>query len=234
MLVNIAAACLVTLGRLIAAEATGAVQGHITFNGEIPKNRLPDDSGIRDPLVEVDPQGKGIRGVVVYVKTASAHHAAAEQPPSGATMDQANNRFAPRILAVRAGQKVRFTNSDAGNHNVRASSSIATNEFNIFTGVEGSYERTFAPNPSGQPVRVGCDIHPWMRAWIYVFDHPFFAVTDPQGTFKIDRLPPGEYELILVQPDLGYRETKKISIHSGQTAVLNAEARSNHPQVPNP
>jgi plastocyanin len=234
--VKVAAACLLAVVRLIAGEPSGAVEGRIIFNGEIPKSIVPDNSGNRDPLVDVDAQSKGLRDVVVFLKTPPAHRTSPEQLPP-AKMDQVNNRFVPRVMAARAGQRIRFTNSDAGNHNVRSSSSVATNEFNIFTAVEGNYERAFSANPSGQPIRIGCDIHPWMRGWIYIFDHPFFAITDHQGRFRISGLPPGEHELILTQPDLGYREAKKITIRPGQTAVLNAEARaqpSTASQTPDP
>ena len=61
-----------------------------------------------------------------------------------------------------AGQPVKFTNSDPANHNVRTAVTERTNQFNVFTGADGSYTHRFTPQP--EPIRVGCDIHPWMRA----------------------------------------------------------------------
>ena len=140
-------------------------------------------------------------------------------------MDQVNHRFVPRVLAVRAAQTVLFTNSDPANHNVRASSRVASNEFNVFTGNEGSYQRVFAANPKQQPVRVGCDIHPWMCGWIYVFEHSHFAVTDARGEFRIPGVPPGEYRLHIVQPDPGHKERQKVVVEPGETSKVKAVAK---------
>ena len=140
-------------------------------------------------------------------------------------MDQRDHEFAPRVLAVRAGQSVKFTNSDPANHNVRATASEPANQFNVFTGMDGSYTHRFIANSGSRPVRVGCDIHPWMRGWLYVFEHPWFAVTDEHGSFRIDSVPAGEYTLVLEQPDIRHRIEQSVTVSGDKTTEVEFEIR---------
>jgi hypothetical protein len=146
-------------------------------------------------------------------------------------MDQRGHEFVPRVLAVRSGQPVKFTNSDPANHNVRTSSRRFTNEFNVFTGIEGSYTHRFVADAQNRPVRVGCDIHPWMRGWIYVFDQPHFTVSDAQGRFRIPSLPPGEYLLALRQPDISYAGERKVRVKAGETTRVEIELNAKDARV---
>ncbi len=100
---------------------------------------MPDDAGVRGALLEVDRQTRGLRYAVVWLTllngaalppTASGALAPATEPPL--TVDQHEYAFTPRLVAVRAGQPVNFTNSDPANHNVRTSSPITQNVFNVF------------------------------------------------------------------------------------------------------
>jgi hypothetical protein len=130
------------------------------------------------------------------------------------------------VLAVRAGQGVKFTNSDPANHNVRTSSSQRTNQFNVFTGIEGSYVHRFCAEPGEQPVRLGCDIHPWMQAWIYVFNHPCFAVTDDSGNFRIASIPAGRYKLNMRQPAIRYAHEREIVVSNTTPISVQLEIRA--------
>ena len=204
----------------------GVLEGTITFRGEVPKARIPDDAGIYRDLVRVEPQTRGLKDAVVWLlpSKTNSERRVIEEKKEPAQMDQADHQFVPRVLAVQAGQPVKFTNSDPANHNVRTSSPVRTNEFNVFTGIDGSYVHRFALNPDGRPVRLGCDIHPWMRGWIYIFEHPFFAVTDEHGKFRIERVPAGEYTAIIEQPDLNYSERKRVAIAADTPKILFLEA----------
>src|SRR5690606_37120358 len=102
-----------------------------------------------------------------------------------ARMDQLDYAFRPPLLAVRSGERVAFSNSDPANHNVRASSLRPGNQFNVYTGSGGEYLHRFEADEKQRPVLIGCDIHAWMRGWVYVFDHPHFAVTDEAGRFAL-------------------------------------------------
>jgi hypothetical protein len=132
----------------------------------------------------------------------------------------------PRVIAVLAGQPVRFSNSDPANHNVRTSSAESKNEFNVFTGVDGTYTHSFVADPRQKPVSLGCDIHPWMRGWIYVFDHRYFAVTDERGRFRIGSVPAGEYTLAVRQPDIKYAREESVIVSNKEPTKVQIEIRA--------
>jgi plastocyanin len=201
--------------------AAAKIEGRVIFEGLVPKEPMADENGLRDDLIRVDPKTGGLMHVVAYLE-AKAEPVKSSLP--AAKMDQSNHRFVPRVLAVQAGQPVIFSNSDPANHNVRTSSPVPTNEFNVFTGIDGSYRRAFVADPKHRPVRVGCDIHPWMRGWIYVFDHPFFATTNERGEFSIAEVPPGEYLLVIEQPDVSHKERRNIAIKAGEKLRLEFQA----------
>jgi plastocyanin len=213
------------------ASSAGVIQGVVTFRGEVPKAAAADDTGVRRDLLQVDQESGGLRYVMVWlaIDKAPANEPGSQSAPPGEAdtlpvlMDQRDHQFVPRVLAVRSGQPVKFTNSDPANHNVRASSPQRTNEFNVFTGIDGSYTHRFVPDPQQRPVRLGCDIHPWMGGWIYVFDHPFFAVTDTQGRFRIAAMPAGRYKLMIQQPDAGYTAEREIIVVRGGTASVEVQ-----------
>lgn len=211
------------------AERTGGFQGVVTFRGEVPKATVADDAGVRRDLLHVDRASGGLRYVVAWLALDKARDPASESTPGGdsvpVAMDQRDYEFVPQILAVRSGQPVKFTNSDPANHNVRASSAQSSNAFNVFTGIDGSYTHRFVADPQQRPVKVGCDIHPWMGGWIYVFDHPFFAVTDAQGRFRIASVPAGRYTLMIQQPDAGYRAEREITVARGGTAAVEVQIK---------
>ena len=200
------------------------------MQGETPKSSVPDDTGRRRPLLRVDRASRGLGDVVVWLEAKSGekphgvHKPETEQRPP-VPMDQYGHEFVPRVLAVRSGQPVEFTNSDPANHNVRTTSAQSTNEFNVFTGVDGSYTHRFAVDAQDRPVQVGCDIHPWMRGWIYVLDHPWFAVTDERGRFRIDGVPPGDYMFTIRQPDIRYRRENDITVTGGAATLLEIEVK---------
>ena len=202
------------------AVRPGAVEGFVTFTGNLPVSSAADDAGLRRPLLDVDAETRGMRFLVADLAgegaTANASPTA-EQTNAPVVIDQQDHTFVPHLVAVRRGQAVIFTNSDPANHNVRASSPSPTNQFNVFTGAGGRYEHRFAPDAQGRPVRLDCDIHPWMRAWIYVFDHPHFAVSDARGRFRIASVSPGTYRLVLRQPDIGYASERSVVVKPGET-----------------
>ncbi|TXT23363.1 MAG: hypothetical protein FD138_3269, partial [Planctomycetota bacterium] len=159
-----------------------SIRGRVLFGGKVPKAKLIDESGRNRDLIEIDPKTSGLRFAAVFLLDAPK----SETPTKTEELriDQKDFTFVPRIVTVRAGQAVKFTNSDSANHNVRGASLLPKNEFNVYTGTRGESIQRFVADPKNRPIRLGCDIHAWMTGWVFVFEHPFHAVTDSEGRFE--------------------------------------------------
>jgi hypothetical protein len=107
-------------------------------------------------------------------------------------MDQRNETFVPHVLAITVGTTVDFPNSDRFYHNVFSLSKIA--RFDLGRYATGKSKSIKFDRPG--IVRVFCDIHSHMNAFILVFNHSFFGVTGPDGRYHIDNVPPGTYNVI--------------------------------------
>ena len=112
--------------------------------------------------------------------------------------------YEPRVVGVRVGQEVEFRNSDPTLHNVHAMPE-SSRSFNLGMPSKGMTVRRRFSKPEVL-VRVKCDVHPWMEAYVGVLEHPYFAVTDEQGRYSISGLVPGDYTLAAVHPRLGRLE----------------------------
>lgn len=209
----------VTAGQ--AGAETGAVEGLVRYEGRVPPPVDVDNEGRRVPVLELNPANDGLRHVIAYLEAVdeSPSPLPVDEAEVEATVDQYDLRFVPRITTARVGQSVVFKNSDSENHNVRVSAQNPRNAFNIVTGPSGDYVKNFSLEPATTPVRLSCDIHPWMRGWVYVFDHSRFATTDSIGRYRIDHVPPGDYTLVVAQPDAGLLSRVRITIALGQTAT---------------
>jgi plastocyanin len=128
---------------------------------------------------------------VVYLE--SAPLGAFEQPErTTARMDQKNETFVPHVLAITTGTTVEFVNSDHIYHNVFSLSKTARFDLGRYEFGRSKSVRFDTPGI----VRVFCEIHSHMNAFILVFSHPFFALTGPDGRYVISRVPPGTYRVI--------------------------------------
>lgn len=157
---------------------------------------------------------KGIRNVVVSLQAPPAGAKWGPPQPPG-QMDQKQCAFVPRVVVVPAGGTVEFLNNDRLLHNLHSKDPTANPVFNR-TQPRG---RTI-PIAFRKPeiIRVECDLHPWMRAWVVVAEHPFYAVTDEHGEFVLGNVPPGRYTLRVWQESLG-TVTKDVTVGDGVTAV---------------
>jgi len=200
----------------------GTIEGQVRFTGIVPppKKIMTNDGTtlLHNDLV-VDPKTKGLRHVVVVLENAPAQSKAKKE--DAVLVDQRDMVFLPRVVAIRNGQKVRFENNDLCNHSVIASSTKSANQFNIVAASNQPYVHVFEPQK--HPVQIGCSFHPWMLAWIYVVPHPWFAVTDAQGKFRIERIPSGKYSVWLRHADSGLQERQQVHVEAGKTAKSKIE-----------
>lgn len=207
------------------AAATGSITGTITFEGEAPERkqlvRDTDPYCLQRPKLAEDvivTNGK-VRDVLVRIKNGTAgKHAVPAQP---IVLDQHECMYRPRVTGMIAGQKIVAKNSDGTFHNVHGTlnGKLLWNKPQAAQAPELTLEAAAKP---GDVVEVVCDVHPWMRAYAVVHDHPYFAVTRDDGSFEIKGLPPGSYTLEAWHPKLG---TQSVNVKIGAGAKANVTAR---------
>ena len=136
--------------------------------------------------------------------------------PRKATLNQEHETFVPHVLAVTRGSTVDFPNGDPIFHNVFSLSSAAT--FNLGRYPTGQSRRQ-TMTKSGI-VKVYCQIHSHMSATILVFDHPYFAIPELDGSFEIANLPPGDYTVVGWHERVGER-TATLHVDGGRASAVD-------------
>lgn len=221
------AVCLLLSCGVERPAGAGTVTGTIKFEGQAPRFR-PIRMGA-DPVCEsfhsepVLPQtlvlGEGqTMGNVLVSVTKGLPRKTYPVPDTEAVFTQAGCMYSPHVLAVRAGQKVRVLNPDGTLHNVHALSKINP-EFN--KAMSKSRKELIQVFRKAEPAfHIKCEVHPWMGAWCAVFDHPFFDVTDKSGTFVIEGLEAGTYEIKAWHERLG-TQTASVTIAGDETKTVD-------------
>jgi hypothetical protein len=140
------------------------------------------------------------------------------QPPAQpAVLEQKGCLYRPHVVAIQANQKLSVVNSDTTTHNIHPSPAN-NRESNTIQPPGVPLELSFAREEIAIPVK--CNVHPWMKGYIAVFKHPFFAVTGPDGTFDIKNLPPGTYTISAWHGKLG-TQSQKLTVTAGQNQKLD-------------
>lgn len=203
----------------------GTVEGHVTAKGKLPVFKpqpldasLHKQCGTAAPDLSLTVAADGsLLGAV-----ASIDDAAPTPLPAGfapAFMDQKACVYRPSVVATRAGQNVKVKNSDPLLHNVRAMDGKSP-VFNVAMPVENlTIDKPLPATPG--VVRLHCDVHPWMTAWIATFAHDLYAVTDDAGRFRIANVPVGKHPLKLWHPRLG---DLRVDVEVKENAVSTIEA----------
>jgi len=198
---------LLSLAGLLAAvqlATAGEIAGTVTLKGSPPKEKditpLKDDATCgklhsdmpTTHFYVVGADGK-LADVVVYLTEVSGKSAGATAAP--VELDQKGCEYTPQILAVQTGQKIVIKNSDPVMHNVHDLPTVTGNKEDNQAQMPGAPELTFTFAKPEMFLKFKCDVHPWMFAWVSVFDHPYFAVSDKNGSFKIPNVPAGKYTI---------------------------------------
>ncbi|MBI3448339.1 MAG: carboxypeptidase regulatory-like domain-containing protein [Acidobacteria bacterium] len=127
-------------------------------------------------------------------------------------------RFVPHVVAMSVGQRISIVNGDPILHNTHAYLDGTQTIFNIALPVQNQKVPKTIRKPGIMSVQ--CDAgHAWMTGWIHAFDHPYFAVTDEKGSFRIDQIPPGRYRVTAWQEELG-TQTQEVTIAAGGESTL--------------
>jgi len=197
----------------LAQTAPGGIRGRfILRRAAKPSERRPEvaDPGAGAPREPVDR-----RRAVVYLEQAP-RPAFDEREPARASMDQRNERFVPHVLPVMVGTTVDFPNSDLTYHNVFSLSRAKRFDLGRYAAGKSKSVRMDRPGV----VRVFCDIHSHMNAYVLVFAHPFFDVTELDGRYELASVPAGTYAVV------GWYEgeprvTRSVTVAAGTWAELD-------------
>jgi plastocyanin len=196
-----------------STNGTGLVEGIVRYQTD-SKRQWP----FSRYYVQNSRDGFLAEAVVAMEGSALAESAPAD-PPKTCTMDQVNFQFVPETMAIRVGDSVRVINSDDALHNVMTPD--GGKPFNVSVAKGNEFAHTFdRAGGVKEPVRLSCAFHGGMRAWIYVFDHPWFKVTERDGRFRFENMPAGEYTLHVIHPAGRLRRSQRIEVKTNGTASL--------------
>jgi len=211
----------------IGTITAGEIKGRVKYIGKSPKaKRIRMDA---DPVCAashqeaakaesfiVDADGN-MANVIVYLKGVEY---SGKTPSNEVIIDQKGCVYSPHVLGVQAGQPLKILNSDATMHNIHGLPKI-NKEFN-FGMPKSLKQKTVTFNKAEDVFVIKCDVHPWMKSYTQVFDHPYFAVSGSDGSFSISDVPDGTYEAIAWQEKFGSKRimTQSVTVKNGD-AELN-------------
>jgi hypothetical protein len=208
-------------GALVAQAPFGTLKGRLVWGGDqVPPVKVLEEKGKaeKDPNVcakdqpilsrelVVDPETKGIAYAFAYISRPKGANPEAVKELLAAKpkveIDQKNCEFLPYLTPMHQEQTLIVKASDPGlNHNVHVNAfqNPGLNQ-NVVAGAQLELHLV----AERLPIKINCDIHPWMKSYVMVFDHPFFATTGKDGSFEIKGVPAGTQNLVLWQENVGY------------------------------
>ena len=205
-------------------EAT--LVGSVTVKGQTSKPLRIDTSA--DPIClangnqlfteYVVRNGDKLENVFIYFKSGeSLRLLSFETPTAPVALHRRNCRFAPRVIGVRVNQPLSIENNDLTFHNTHPMPKV-NREWNKSQPPDSSLVEKFERAEFAIPIR--CNQHPWEKAYVAVFDHPFFATSDTFGRYQISAIPAGRYQVIAWHEKLGEQETE-ITLVPGEVRNLD-------------
>jgi plastocyanin len=199
--------------RKIDPATSGSIVGTVTLDGAPPILRAIDMSAepyceklnatpVFPPQVVTGNAGR-LANVVVYVKDFPADYIV-DAAPAKATLDQRGCMYEPHVLALRTGQPLEIKNDDQATHNILAMPQQNAKWNRSETPGAAPIEEIFATPELAIPLR--CNVHPWMKSYVFVFSHPYYSVTAKDGQFALKNLPPGTYTVEAWQEKYGKQD----------------------------
>ena len=213
----------IALSLAVAFVDAGTLKGHVKYDGKAPRSkRLKMDA---DPVcgashsspVYSESFKMGADGsmaeALVYLRNVSYSGGAPADP---VVLDQNGCIYHPHVLGMVAGQELLIKNSDATMHNIHSRPKV-NKEFNFAMPKVVKEKKASFATSEADPFYIKCDVHPWMKAWVLVSDHPYFAVTDTNGNFSIDGIPAGTYEVVCWQEKFSGKKKNPILLNATVT-----------------
>jgi len=206
-------------------STTGSITGAVRFEGTVPSMGTINFGSFREcsdqhpgavPTGDVLVHDGKVENAFVWIATGLEGRVFAI-PTEPVTIDQQGCLYVPRVAGAQVGQPIRFHNGDRTIHNVHGKPRL-TSDWNVALSRRGA-DRTIRVDKAEVPISVRCDLHPWMQGWLGVIDHPYFAVTGPDGTFTLASVPPGEYMVAVWHERLGRGQAAVTLEPSGRATV---------------
>ena len=219
---------------LTDAERAASISGTVTYVGNVPAAATLDMS--TDPVcVDLNRENPQHRDVLVLGAERRLANVLVQLkgrlprtddalPGTVVEFDQSRCRFSPHVFALRVGQTLRVLNPDGTLHTVHAYSRVNPDFNDAMPRFRTVLERVFA-KAEPTPFVVKCEVHPWMSAWVAVFDHPYYFVTGRDGSFRIGNLPAGTYELEFWHERLP-AQTHTVTVGVGERVRVDAVMRA--------
>ena len=206
----------------------GTIKGRVVWAGDSipepekldtskePKCVAKDGGPVMSDKWLINPKNKGVRYVCVWLRTEEDNGKLPIHPDLAkiadkdkeVVVDQPCCMFEPHGLALRTGQVLVAKNSSELGHNVD------------WSGIKQEGGNTLVPpggklvidkmKVTGYPIKISCGIHPWMKGWVWMFDHPYYAVTDADGNFEIKNAPVGKFRIVAWHDEAGWRNQETL------------------------
>jgi len=203
----------------------GTIKGHVHLGGKLPGNSVIRMG--KDPKCSEMNKGKQVvqetvKATIdgsladVFVRLEGAFPST-PVPKTPVTIDQRSCVYSPRVVGVRVGQALEIRNDDNLLHNVHSVTNH-DNQFNFGQAKAGVVD-SFKMKNEEVMMRLGCDVHSWMTAYVGVVTNPYFAVSDAAGSFEIRNVPPGTYTIDAWHERFGPIK-KSVKVTAGATATV--------------
>jgi len=206
----------------------GTISGTVSYagNNKTPKTLKMDSDPICGtshtvpPLTEgwITDENNNFKNVIVWIKNITYE---GELKNEAAIIDQKGCIYSPHVNVVTTGQKVIIKNSDQTLHNINSQSKENPGFNEAQPAGVANIEKTF--NSPENPFSMICNVHGWMQTWIMVADHPYFAITDSDGSYTIENIPAGTYEVGFWQEKLSNLKASKFNLPSNTIQVTVTE-----------
>jgi len=216
----------------VAPEGWCHIKGRVVFEGDpIPRQKeIPNSRGAYTEDWVVHPENRGVMNAIVWLAPEPSpedldklksrrlrefpsfvekdiYPALPKPKDRRVLMLEGPIAFNPHVAALRAGSDVVFQNTSTRPENVKWVSRDNDEVNKALSQLVGEFRMTVKPERF--PIEVSSSVHPWMKAWLRVFDHPYFAVTDPSGNFEIRFAPRGNLRLFVWQESVGFRNGRE-------------------------
>lgn len=202
----------------------GTIKGVVKFTGTPPQREVLEVNKDKEvcalSVKKSNDLVVGADGGIEFAVVSLTNIKSGKAFPDGASvLDQAGCEYLPYVVIVRKGSELEILNSDGILHNVHTYSEKNKRINRAQPKFKKKITETFT---EPEMIKVTCDVHGWMKGWLAVVEHPYYAITDASGAFELTDVPAGDYEIKVWQEVLG-ESTQKVTVPAGGEASVNFE-----------